>query len=97
MRIIYMVIVFGFSRLTCNIRSLFFSSLQSVSVCAQCIELDSMCCSELSFRKGDYLYLLRQVDKNWFLGERHGLIGIFPISYVEVSASSRLHVLDVLY
>jgi len=43
-----------------------------------------LCCSELSFRKGDYMYLLRQVDKNWFLGERHGLVGIFPISYVEV-------------
>jgi len=41
-------------------------------------------CSELSFRKGDYLYLLRQVDKNWFLGERHGIDGIFPVSYVEV-------------
>jgi len=29
--------------------------------------------------------LLRQVDKNWFLGERHGITGIFPVSYVEVS------------
>lgn len=42
---------------------------------------------ELSFRKGDYLYLLKQIDKNWFYGERHGLRGIFPISYVEVSFS----------
>jgi len=41
---------------------------------------------ELSFRKGDYLYLLRQIDKNWFYGERHGLRGIFPITYVEVSS-----------
>jgi len=57
------------------------------------LKLDVVCCSELSFRKGEYLYLLRQVDKNWFLGERHGLVGIFPISYVEVSANSRLYVL----
>ena len=40
---------------------------------------------ELSFRKGDHVYLLRQVDRNWFYGERHGLRGIFPVTYVEVS------------
>lgn len=39
---------------------------------------------ELSFRKNDILFLLRQVDKNWFEGERHGLVGIFPVNYVEV-------------
>lgn len=44
---------------------------------------------ELSFRKGDYLYLLRQIDKNWFYGERHGLRGIFPINYVEVCIALR--------
>ena len=39
---------------------------------------------ELSFRKNDIIYLLRQVDKNWFEGERHGRVGIFPTNYVEV-------------
>ena len=52
-----------------------------------------LCYRELSFRKGEYLYLLRQVDKNWFLGERHGLIGIFPVSYVEVCAHCRYYTL----
>ncbi|XP_061181925.1 uncharacterized protein LOC133190361 isoform X2 [Saccostrea echinata] len=39
---------------------------------------------ELSFKKGDILYLLRQVDRNWFEGEHYGRKGIFPSNYVEV-------------
>jgi len=39
---------------------------------------------EMSLKKGDTVYLLRQVDANWFKGERHGAVGIFPVSYVEV-------------
>ncbi|ESN98206.1 hypothetical protein HELRODRAFT_93088 [Helobdella robusta] len=39
---------------------------------------------ELSLRKGDTVYLLRRVDKNWYEGEHHSTIGIFPVSYVEV-------------
>ncbi|KAK7111251.1 hypothetical protein V1264_010918 [Littorina saxatilis] len=42
---------------------------------------------ELSFRKNDIIYLHRQVDKNWFEGERHGRLGIFPSNYVEVVTS----------
>lgn len=42
---------------------------------------------ELSFRKGDVLYLSQQIDRNWFEGERHGLVGRFPVSYVEVIVS----------
>ncbi|XP_050393870.1 uncharacterized protein LOC126811885 [Patella vulgata] len=42
---------------------------------------------ELSFRKGDIIYLLRQIDKNWFEGDRHGTVGIFPVNYVEVMTS----------
>ncbi|XP_067672543.1 uncharacterized protein [Haliotis asinina] len=42
---------------------------------------------ELSLRKGDTVYLIRQIDKNWLEGERHGRVGIFPISYVEVMTS----------
>ncbi|BFZ17988.1 hypothetical protein BsWGS_21027 [Bradybaena similaris] len=39
---------------------------------------------ELSFKKGDILYLLHQVDKNWMLGEHYGQVGIFPLNYVEI-------------
>lgn len=42
---------------------------------------------ELSFRKGDIIYLLRQIDKNWFEGERYGRSGLFPVNYVEVLTS----------
>ncbi|KAL3877383.1 hypothetical protein ACJMK2_035100 [Sinanodonta woodiana] len=42
---------------------------------------------ELSFKKGDIIYLTRQVDKNWFEGERHGRLGIFPVNYIEVLTS----------
>ncbi|XP_073463719.1 sorbin and SH3 domain-containing protein 2 isoform X17 [Aquarana catesbeiana] len=38
---------------------------------------------ELSFKKGDTVYILRKIDKNWYEGEHHGRVGILPISYVE--------------
>ncbi|XP_053559866.1 sorbin and SH3 domain-containing protein 2 isoform X1 [Bombina bombina] len=38
---------------------------------------------ELSFKKGDTVYILRKIDKNWYEGEHYGRVGIFPVSYVE--------------
>ncbi|XP_048382920.1 vinexin isoform X2 [Stegostoma tigrinum] len=38
---------------------------------------------ELPFKKGSIVYIIRQIDQNWFEGEHHGVVGIFPISYVE--------------
>ncbi|KAM7111069.1 sorbin and SH3 domain-containing protein 2 isoform 10-T10 [Molossus nigricans] len=38
---------------------------------------------ELSFKKGDTVYILRKIDQNWYEGELQGRVGIFPISYVE--------------
>uniref|UniRef100_UPI00398F322F sorbin and SH3 domain-containing protein 1 isoform X2 n=1 Tax=Pristiophorus japonicus TaxID=55135 RepID=UPI00398F322F len=38
---------------------------------------------ELPFKKGSIVYIIRQIDQNWFEGEHHGTVGIFPISYVE--------------
>ncbi|XP_039547270.1 sorbin and SH3 domain-containing protein 2 isoform X4 [Pimephales promelas] len=38
---------------------------------------------ELSFKKGDAVNIIRQIDSNWYEGENRGRIGIFPISYVE--------------
>lgn len=40
---------------------------------------------ELSFAKGDTIYLRRDIDKNWYEGEHHGNVGIFPKAYIEVS------------
>ncbi|XP_044229285.1 sorbin and SH3 domain-containing protein 1 isoform X1 [Thunnus albacares] len=39
---------------------------------------------ELPFQKGDIVYIIRQVDQNWYEGEHHGRVGIFPRSYVEL-------------
>ena len=39
---------------------------------------------ELSFRKGDVIYIKKQVDNNWYEGERHATVGIFPVTYVEI-------------
>ncbi|XP_054654401.1 sorbin and SH3 domain-containing protein 1 isoform X7 [Dunckerocampus dactyliophorus] len=39
---------------------------------------------ELPFHKGDIVYIIRQVDQNWYEGEHHGRVGIFPRSYVEL-------------
>ena len=47
----------------------------------------SIICRELPFRKGDTIYLIRQIDKNWYEGERNGRVGIFPANYVEVLTS----------
>ena len=43
---------------------------------------------ELSFRKGDTIYLRRQIDKNWFEGEHNAMIGLLPSNYVEVSVKA---------
>ncbi|KAL0973931.1 hypothetical protein UPYG_G00213110 [Umbra pygmaea] len=38
---------------------------------------------ELTFKKGETLFIIRQVDNNWYEGECCGLVGIFPVAYVE--------------
>ncbi|XP_039483648.1 uncharacterized protein LOC120446604 isoform X9 [Drosophila santomea] len=41
-------------------------------------------CKELSFRKGDTIYIRRQIDANWYEGEHNAMIGLLPASYVEI-------------
>lgn len=41
---------------------------------------------ELTFRRGDIIFVRRQVDKNWYEGEYNAMIGLFPSNYVEVIA-----------
>jgi len=43
---------------------------------------------ELSFRRGDVLHLIRQLDKNWFEARLHGRVGIVPANYLQVSHQS---------
>merc|ERR1712013_907883 len=42
---------------------------------------------ELSFKKGDVIYIKKQVDGNWYEGERNAMMGIFPTTYVEIIPS----------
>ncbi|XP_031340840.1 uncharacterized protein LOC116168956 isoform X4 [Photinus pyralis] len=39
---------------------------------------------EITFRKGDIIYIRRQVDKNWYEGEHNAMVGLFPANYVEI-------------
>uniref|UniRef100_A0A3Q3ABJ0 Sorbin and SH3 domain containing 2a n=1 Tax=Kryptolebias marmoratus TaxID=37003 RepID=A0A3Q3ABJ0_KRYMA len=43
---------------------------------------------ELTFKKGDEVSIIRQIDNNWYEGEHRGRVGIFPIAYVEKMPSS---------
>ncbi|KAJ8269688.1 hypothetical protein COCON_G00122950 [Conger conger] len=38
---------------------------------------------EITFKKGEMVLIIRQIDNNWYEGEIRGRVGIFPISYVE--------------
>lgn len=39
---------------------------------------------ELSFKKGDIIYIRREIDKNWFEGEHNAMVGLLPSNYIEV-------------
>ncbi|XP_029465019.1 sorbin and SH3 domain-containing protein 1 isoform X2 [Rhinatrema bivittatum] len=39
---------------------------------------------ELPLQKGDVVYIYKQVDQNWYEGEHHGRVGIFPRTYIEL-------------
>ncbi|XP_052794899.1 E3 ubiquitin-protein ligase SH3RF3-like isoform X2 [Mya arenaria] len=39
---------------------------------------------DLSFKKGDIVYLKKQVDENWYHGELNNQHGFFPATYVQV-------------
>ncbi|XP_054975286.1 sorbin and SH3 domain-containing protein 1 isoform X6 [Sorex araneus] len=39
---------------------------------------------ELPLQKGDIVYIYRQIDQNWYEGEHHGRVGIFPRTYIEL-------------
>uniref|UniRef100_A0A3Q3EA96 Osteoclast-stimulating factor 1 n=1 Tax=Labrus bergylta TaxID=56723 RepID=A0A3Q3EA96_9LABR len=43
---------------------------------------------ELTFKKGDAVNIIRQIDNNWYEGEHRGRVGIFPMSYVEKMPST---------
>lgn len=42
-------------------------------------------CRELSCKKGDIIYIRREIDKNWYEGEINATIGLLPANYIEVN------------
>lgn len=43
---------------------------------------------ELSFKKGDIIYIRREIDRNWFEGEHNATVGLLPSNYVEVGRTN---------
>nr|XP_016851754.1 PREDICTED: sorbin and SH3 domain-containing protein 1 isoform X20 [Anolis carolinensis] len=46
---------------------------------------------ELPLQKGDIVYIYKEIDQNWYEGEHHGRVGIFPQSYVELLPPREKH------
>ncbi|KAK6644871.1 hypothetical protein RUM43_001144 [Polyplax serrata] len=46
---------------------------------------------DLAFRRGDIIFIMRRLDKNWCEGELNGAVGLFPLSYVEVIPYNEIH------
>uniref|UniRef100_A0A8D2ZI43 Osteoclast-stimulating factor 1 n=1 Tax=Scophthalmus maximus TaxID=52904 RepID=A0A8D2ZI43_SCOMX len=51
-------------------------------------DFNAQTAKELTFKKGDAVNIIRQIDTNWYEGEHRGRVGIFPISYVEKMPST---------
>lgn len=43
----------------------------------------------LSFKQGDIINVIRQVDENWCEGKLRGKLGIFPVTFVELNVAAR--------
>ncbi|KAJ6641439.1 Sorbin and SH3 domain-containing protein 1 [Pseudolycoriella hygida] len=47
---------------------------------------------ELNFKKGDIIYIRREIDKNWFEGEHNAAVGLLPSNYVEIISRDGIRV-----
>lgn len=59
------------------------------------ISIGWIACRELSFKKGDIIYIRREIDKNWYEGEHNAMVGLLPSNYVEVRISSYVLYINV--
>ncbi|XP_073813341.1 cbl-associated protein isoform X26 [Musca autumnalis] len=57
---------------------------QTKSVARALYNFQAQNSKELSFKKGDIIYIRRAIDKNWYEGEHNAMIGLFPANYVEI-------------
>ncbi|KPM03685.1 endophilin-A-like protein [Sarcoptes scabiei] len=52
--------------------------------CQALYDFDAENENEISFKEGDIIQLVSQVDDNWYEGNLNGRNGLFPVSYVQV-------------
>lgn len=52
--------------------------------CQALYDFDAENENEISFKEGDIIQLVTQVDENWYEGSVNGRTGLFPVSYVQV-------------
>ncbi|ESO09832.1 hypothetical protein HELRODRAFT_167642 [Helobdella robusta] len=45
---------------------------------------------ELTLRKNDIVLIWKAIDNNWYEGEHHGAVGIFPANYVQMKQQLQL-------
>lgn len=70
---------------------LLFTGNDSVSPCLSHI----LCTITLLFQKGDLVYLLQQVDDEWYFGRILDQEGIFPVSKLDIQVPLAPHEDDV--
>ncbi|CAL8264302.1 unnamed protein product [Lota lota] len=58
---------------------------------------DAHTSKELSLRKGDIVNITRLIDSNWYEGQLRRAVGIFPVSYVQVSLRSSPLTLPIVH
>uniref|UniRef100_A0A915CZE5 SH3 domain-containing protein n=1 Tax=Ditylenchus dipsaci TaxID=166011 RepID=A0A915CZE5_9BILA len=73
------------------------TSSRPVQTCTTLYTFVSQSPRELSLNKGDVVRLNRQLDDNWWEGERNGQVGIFPASYVQLDESTSKDRLKAIY
>ncbi|KAL6055928.1 Endophilin-A2 [Balamuthia mandrillaris] len=57
----------------------------SVQTCTALYDFQGQSDQELSFRQGDVIMVLKQVNQDWHEGALQGRVGIFPTSYVQLN------------
>ena len=60
------------------------SDLGLVLNCKALFDYDSHVPDDLTFHAGDIIKINKKVSEEWFEGEIHGRVGMFPAAYVEI-------------
>ena len=47
-------------------------------------DFDGETSEDLSFKEGDHIELIEQIDSDWLKGKARGKVGMFPASFVDI-------------